>query len=300
MPNWNEVLSEINGLNEGPFDKVRQKYLRALQQHSKRNVLVYYSGWLQKGRSPGIDLGINDSDMTGFMTCSSGIDRSKGLDLILHTPGGSVAATEAIINYLRSLYGEDIRAVIPQIAMSGGTLMAMSCKSIVMGKQSSLGPIDPQMNGMPAQAILEEFKEAYDSVIADPRTLPIWQTMLAKFGPTWITNCRHAIDWSNDLLAQCLKNNMLKSMTEQEQDKIIDDVKHVFGKQVTSKAHNRHINIEQARGAGLKVDELEKDQKFQDLVLTLHHALTIALSQTTAYKIISNHKGVAYIPHVSS
>ena len=77
------------------------------------------------------------------MSVIHGLDKSKGLDLFLHTPGGDVGATESLIDYLHDSFGGDIRAIIPQIAMSGGTMIACSCKEIIMGKQSSLGPIDP-------------------------------------------------------------------------------------------------------------------------------------------------------------
>ena len=50
---------------------------------------------------PGIQLlEINDEDMNGFMAAVHKLDRSLGLDLILHTPGGSIASTEAIVRYL--------------------------------------------------------------------------------------------------------------------------------------------------------------------------------------------------------
>jgi ClpP class serine protease len=75
------------------------------------------------------------------------MDRSKGLDLILHTPGGDMAATESLVDYLRQMFGKDIRAIVPQIAMSGGTMIALAWKEILMGKHSNLGPIDPQFSG---------------------------------------------------------------------------------------------------------------------------------------------------------
>lgn len=77
------------------------------------------------------------------MTCIHGMDCSKGLDLVLHTPGDSPAAAEAIVNCLRAKFGNDIRVIVPQLAMSAGTMIACSAKQIIMGKQSSLGPIDP-------------------------------------------------------------------------------------------------------------------------------------------------------------
>ncbi|MBM6683707.1 ATP-dependent Clp protease proteolytic subunit [Collinsella intestinalis] len=71
--------------------------------------------------------------MNGFMNAIFGMDREKGLDLILHTPGGEIAAAEAIVNYLRSCFS-DITAIIPQLAMSAGTMIACACNQVVMGR----------------------------------------------------------------------------------------------------------------------------------------------------------------------
>ena len=40
--------------------------------------------------------------------CNGLEDRSKGLDLILHTPGGDIAATESLVDYLHKMF-DDIR-----------------------------------------------------------------------------------------------------------------------------------------------------------------------------------------------
>ena len=161
MANSNDISDEMR--REGnAFDVVRKRYMRYLTGHTGRNAIAYYSAWLQK---PGLDLffDINDYDKNGFMTAINGLDTSKGLDLILHTPGGDVAATESIIDYVLQKF-EDIRVVVPQLAMSAGTMIACSVDSILMGRHSSLGPIDPQYRGLPAHAVLEEFKKAYEEI----------------------------------------------------------------------------------------------------------------------------------------
>ena len=90
MPNWNEVLNEISqDASEGPADRIRRKYLKELYNYTERNTIAYYSGWMQSGAKYGID--INDMDMNGLMSAICGLDCSKGLDLILHTPGGSIS-----------------------------------------------------------------------------------------------------------------------------------------------------------------------------------------------------------------
>ena len=119
--------------------------------------------------------------MTGFMNCIHGMDCSQGLDLILHTSGGSPVAAEAIVNYLRTKFSSDIRVIVPQLAMSVGTMISCSAKEIVMGKQSSLGPIDPQFNGIPAYNIKMEFEEAKKDLLENPDTAQYWAIKLQQY-----------------------------------------------------------------------------------------------------------------------
>lgn len=109
MPNWGEVLSEIQSVQiENPLDIIRRKYLDVMHQYTGRNVIAYYSGFLQKPNNSGA---IDDNDKNAFMQTVYGLDKSIGLDLILHTPGGNTAATESIVHYLKSMFGNDIRAL---------------------------------------------------------------------------------------------------------------------------------------------------------------------------------------------
>lgn len=166
MPNWNQLLDEVR-IAGSVYDLTRRKYLRQLQNITGRNVIVYYSAWLQKGDllSQGVTgFELNDNDKNGFMATIHELDRSKGLDLLLHTPGGATAATESLIDYLRKMFGTDIRAIVPQLAMSAGTMVALACKEVVMGAQSSLGPVDPQIFGLPAHGIIEEFNRAAEEI----------------------------------------------------------------------------------------------------------------------------------------
>lgn len=183
MPNWSEILKEIQSTVEehqrgarSAHDHVRRRYLANLEAHTGRNTIAYYSAFLSKPRLEGIE--VVDDDKNAFMNCIHGLDRAKGLDLLLHTPGGSIAATESIVHYLRKMFGNDIRAIIPQIAMSAGTMIACSCKTIVMGQASNLGPIDPQINGIPADIVKQEFQRAYDEIKQDPAKAHVWAPIL--------------------------------------------------------------------------------------------------------------------------
>ena len=164
MPDWNDVYREIQSTRanhsaaaQAALDTIRRKYLQALRENTGRNVIAYYSGFLSK---PDVSAEINDEDKNGFMMTihTIGRERFRGLDLILHTPGGSIAATESLVDYLHKIFGNDIRAIIPQIAMFAGTMIACSCKEILMARHANLGPIDPHLRGLPAYGVKEEFE----------------------------------------------------------------------------------------------------------------------------------------------
>jgi hypothetical protein len=79
----NNVTYDQNSKPILNFDSVLLKYIKEFSQYRNRNVIVYYSDFLSPAKGPNID--INDSDMTGFMNSCYNLDKSKGLDLILHT-----------------------------------------------------------------------------------------------------------------------------------------------------------------------------------------------------------------------
>lgn len=294
MPSWTEVLNELNECKRiDALDYVRRDYLKKLHHATGRNVIAYYSGWLQKPGRGGTE--INDNDKNGFMAAIHGLDRSLGLDLILHTPGGDIAATESIVHYLRTMFGNNIRAVVPQISMSAGTMIACSCKSILMGKQSNLGPIDPQFGGIPAQGVLEEFHKALDSVKADPDSIPIWQVVVSKYHPTFLGECEHAIALSEGLVTDWLSTNMFSALTDTERSQKICNIMDVLNNHNYTKMHARHIHIDNAIDMGLVIEKLEHDPTLQDLFLTVHHAYMHTLSNSDCLKIIENHNGNAII-----
>ena len=300
MANFSDIQKEVSTLGSA-YDVVRRAHLKHLSELSGRNIIVYYSGWLQKVGYPQLNphLSINDSDKNGFMAAIHTLDRSKGLDLFLHTPGGDIAATESLVVYLRQMFGTDIRAIVPQLAMSAGTMIALACREIVLGKHSNLGPIDPQINGMPAHGIVEEFYDAINAVkgASDPdekyAKLAIWQPIIAKYDPTLIGQCQKAISWSQTVVADWLTTGMFSG--EADAATKARGIAEDLGNHSTNKSHSRHIHITRLKELGLNVLELESNQEFQNAVLAVHHACIHALTHTPALKIVENQNGIGLI-----
>jgi hypothetical protein len=294
--NWNDIFREIGEEAQrrtNPYDYVRQKYIKAFSKATNRNVVCYYSGWLEK-TSPQFSLitSINDEDKNGFMACFHKLDVNKGLDLILHLPGGNVAATESIIHYIRSKFGDDIRTFVPQISMSGGTMLAFCGKEIWMGKHSNLGPIDPQFGSQPATLVIEEFDRAFNEIKADPSKIHVWRPILEQIPPTFLSACQQAVDWSKEIGKKALIDGMFKGQNDAQN--IVNNIVEKFCDVNNNKHHSRHIQPDECIAMGLKIKRFEEDQVFQDLILNIHHAFMMTLINTKAAKIIENNRGILH------
>lgn len=299
MPNWGEVLGEIRDLvvraeseRNGAVDIVRRRYLKSLHKHTGRNVIAYYSGWLSK---PGLQQSeISDEDKNGFMMAVHGLEnRGKGLDLLLHTPGGAIGATHSLVDYLHQMFAHDIRVIVPQIAMSAGTMIACCASKIIMAKHANLGPIDPHIRGLPAQGVIEEFRTACEQVSEDPARAPIWQAIIAQYEPAFLSRCENAIEWSNGFVQEQLERVMFSGESDaKEKARGIVEQLADYGK---NRTHERHIHYEECRDMGLRVERLEDEQELQDLVLTVHHCYMHSLMNTASLKMIENHLGAAFV-----
>lgn len=299
MATFGEVLTEIQDRalkqqREAVPDIVRRRHMKSLHELTGRNVVIYYSSWLTRpGPEHYFAVQINDEDKHGFMAVFAGLDFTRGLDLVMHTPGGDVAATESIIEYIRSMFADDVRIIVPQISMSGGTMISLVGKSIIMGKHSNLGPIDPQIGNMPAIAILEEFDRAKQDITANPNFAALWLPILQKYEPTLLSRAKQAIEWTREIADKALRTGTLIDSGDKEQ-KAKEIVDFLLSSSV-HKAHGRHIHRDELTAKGLNIIKLEDDDALQDAVLSVHHAAMLSMSNFGTLKIIENHSGIAHM-----
>jgi hypothetical protein len=296
MPSWNEINLEVNNdPDPNACDKVRQKYILELESYVKRTVIAYYSGYWQKQLPTGVhpECAITDLDMNGLMAVVHNVDRSRGLDLILHTPGGGIEATRAIVEYLYSMFGKDLRVIVPHIALSAGTMIACSAKTILLGKHSSLGPTDPQIRGFAALGIIAEIDRAIVEIKAEPLKQLLWQQVFSNYPPNFILDCERSIKGSKSMVTEWLSNNMFAEFDDAAK-RAAETVSKLMDYEGTSE-HGHHFLAPKCREIGLKIDNLEDDQTLQELVLSVHHAFVVTLDRTNAIKIIQNAKGAAWI-----
>lgn len=234
-------------------------------------------------------------DINGYMSGVHGHDFQKGLLLILHTPGGLAEAAQTIVSYIRSKY-DAIDVLIPTYAMSAGTMISLACDRIIMGRQSQLGPTDPQLmvgdRSYSAHSIVRQFEEAQQNIVGNPILAHAWAPVLRSFGPALLQEARNAIAYGEDIVQNWLQQYMFANRSDAARS--AEEVAEYFSSN-EHRSHGRRIDRNEARSQRLEVVDLENDQYLQDEILTLYHLSTLAFEMGPALKFILSSNGRMWV-----
>src|SRR5438445_9363098 len=140
-----------------PFraDAARARVIERFQQERKSRVIaMIHRQDTQSLFGVPVSQSITIDDSEAILRAIRLTQPEQPLDLILHTPGGLVLAAEQIAKALVEHKGK-VTVFVPHYAMSGGTLIALTADEIVMDPNAVLGPVDPQIGGLPAASILK-------------------------------------------------------------------------------------------------------------------------------------------------
>jgi ClpP class serine protease len=156
-------------LRQRLLDRSRTRLIRDLERRRKSRViaLVHRQETMSLLGFP-LARFITIEDSEEVLRAVQMTDSDVPIDLILHTPGGLVLASEQIANALVA-HRARVTVFVPHYAMSGGTLLALAADEIVMAPHAVLGPLDPQIGQFPAVSILRAVarKEAAGKDIDD-------------------------------------------------------------------------------------------------------------------------------------
>ena len=306
MSSWNSLVKEISGLNRpDALDIVRRQKLARVAEVTRRHLLVYASDFGTqnpiKAQLAGSMMSITLMDKDGFDEVTKNIqDVDKGLDVLLHSPGGSAEATESIVELLRARFS-NIRFIIPSVAKSAATMMAMSGDQILMDERSELGPIDPQLiiardNQLivaPAQAIKDQFQKAQDDINADPAKLPSWVPILREYGPSLLAQCDNHLTLAETLVSTWLQKYMLAADGDAEAK--AQRAAQYLNNHNNFHSHSRRVGMTDLQGLGLNILDMRTAPELHEAVRDLYSVIMITFSQSGAYKIFENDQNEAFI-----
>jgi hypothetical protein len=281
------------------LDGVRRQKMADIEALTKRPLVLYAVDLMapQKTANNPILTLLNLGDKDGFTEATRRIDGEE-LDVLLQSPGGLAEAVESIVAILRAKF-KHIRFIVPSVAKSAATMLALSGDVIVGTTTTELGPIDPQMptgrgGYAPAQAILDQFDQAIKVLKSDPASMPAWLPILQQYAPSLLQECQNRQALSQKLVAGWLEAYMFRG----EPDAFAHAAR--VAAQLNDHnlwlAHGRRVDLGWlANDAHLKVLDLTTKPDLAAAVWGLHLAISITFTSSGAFKIVENSKGDALV-----
>lgn len=206
-------------------------------------------------------------------------ERRDNLFVILDTPGGVVEIVERIVRVLREHYSE-VKFIIPDRAMSAGTVLAMSGDDILMDYHSCLGPIDPQLvrddRLVPALSYLAQYenliRKSEQSALSTAELV-----LLEKLDLAELHQFKLAHDLSVDLLKRWLTSYKFKDwvrtesrgmrVTQAMKEERASEIALQLSDQTRWLTHGRGIDMNTLREElRLKIDDLGEDPELKKAV----------------------------------
>jgi len=303
-PAWLRVLAEINATKPPNFDGPRRTRLLQLHQHTGHSVIVHASACTVPTKIlPPQSVMIDFSDIKAFETVTEHLPPGP-LDIILHTPGGIAEAVEGIVDVIRPKFNP-VRFIVPHIAKSAGTMLALSGNEIILHPNAELGPIDPQMlvGNMVASAyaIISQFQRIRDEILGnpsrgiapDPQKISLWGPILATMGPALLVQCENAIQFGRQLAIDFMTRYMFvgdpiaQAKAEGIADALIDNSRWL--------SHGRKVDLLSLQRLGVLATPLASNPTLLNSIDEIWAACDLTLSNTPTIRLTENHLGHACI-----
>lgn len=257
-----------------------ENYREQLETEFEADVLAYY-GPISSAMLPSFRNALEQID-------TEGTGRKPRLAVFLNTPGGEVEAVERMVEMTRRWYAE-VYFVVPNLAMSAGTIFCMSGDRIFMDYSSALGPIDPQVQSkdgrwVPALGYLDKFEE----ILQKDRNNQLTQTEFAIAQNQDLAVLRRyeqARDLSVNLLKKWLVEYKFRNWAAHRTDAdkigqpVTEDEKNLRAEQIASQlgdnnlwhSHGRMIGIETLQKLlRLEIDDYTGDKPKRELINRYH------------------------------
>jgi len=170
QPVYMSVLNELN-VNADQLQK-RQKLIKEIEEaltarYGSPNRLMSYVLRFGHARTS-----MNTGDIPSLEAVLNSISGADQINVLLHSPGGDATLVEKMTEMFRThLSGQNskLRVIVPNVAKSAATVLALGADQILMGYCSELGPIDPQVpiavSGMTQWVSAFAFVEARDKLM---------------------------------------------------------------------------------------------------------------------------------------
>lgn len=270
----------------------RKVQLTRISQMRQRPILVYAAN-LQRSQQP---IGINFTDLLPIQdqlaNCSG-----EAIDLLIETGGGSGETVEDIVKLVRGRFGS-LGVIVPGVAKSAGTILAMAADEILMEASSALGPIDAQINHQgkvfSAHALLEGMNKIKAEVVTTGALNRAYIPILQNLTPGDLQHAENAYDFARELVTDWLVQYKFKDWTTHSStgDPVTADERVQRAREIAErlrdhgiwKTHGRSIKIDDLRKMRLKITDYSESPELADAIRRYYTLLQITFD-TNVFKL---------------
>ncbi|MGA8809607.1 MAG: hypothetical protein WB973_17185 [Thermoanaerobaculia bacterium] len=288
---WFNFLTEVRtGAIPGTIDlgDLRREVYRDIEKLRGRPLFVYAVRFIDRAVGPiSIDLG----DVDGFTDLVNAADpEASSVDVLIHSPGGSPEATERIVSLLRNRFKETVCFLVPHSAYSAATMLALSGNEVVLHPSATLGPIDPQVNGIPARSIRRGFDKIRDLLKDEgAEALPAYLPLIEKHSIEILEICEDSLKLSKELVTEWLTKYMFSGSASSE---IIRHAVDFFSDYDEHKTHSRPLMFNKLSGLNLKISIAESP--LRELMREAYILLNGFLTVTQFVKLFEDSRGLSW------
>ncbi len=255
LQDWNNFVASNPQLDAKMLFDMRNQCYAEIEAIRKRPLIVYATKFLDA--LPNTPNFIDISDVDGFTDLVHSIKDSEEIDVLLHSPGGRPDATERIVHILRNKF-KGVHFLIPHSAYSAATMLALSGDSITLHPSATLGPIDPQINGIPARSIKRGFEKVKEIIKKEgPEALPAYIPLIEKYTLDLLELCEDSEKLSKNLVSDWIRRFMLKGNEIYENQ--IEEVVNFFSDYDEHLLHSRPLIISKLNKFELNIEQSDND-----------------------------------------
>ena len=289
IQDWHNFFNKSAGkVNANTIQKMRQDCYKDIEKYRKRPLLVYATKFFET--PPQTPNFIDFPDLEGWVDLVNSVKDSKVVDVLLHSPGGRADATERLVELLRNHF-EEVDFLIPHSAYSAATMLALSGDNIVLHPIAVLGPIDPQINGIPARAIKRSFEKIKEKLSKEgSEALLPYIPLIEKYSLELLEICEDSEKLSMELVTDWLRKYMFKENKNNE-EKIQKAVKY-FSNYDEHLIHTRPLSINKLSKLGLNIKPA--DETLQELMWEAYILINGFFSISPFVKLYENTRGISW------
>ena len=292
MGAYAEYMGRLQSLEE--LARERKAMLSRISEiRGGRDIMVIASD-LSASRAP-IDI-----DYTDILVVQDQLANMAGnsIDIVLEVPGGLGEAVEDIVKIVRKKY-ESVGMIVPGHAKGAGTIFAMAGDEILMGRASSLGPIDAQLqlvdgNRFSADAFLEGLEMIKVEAKKLGRLTPAYIPILQNISPGEIQNYEKIRTFSRHLVTKWLAEYKFKfwdrhsdggKVTVGERRRKAFEIATALCSHSRWMTRSRSIKVDDLKELCVSVTNYDDNADLSDAITRYYALLRLSFEASASYKI---------------